>query len=102
MASEFSKVLYDLGLTDCQSALNAAGISSWDQILTLTKLDLDSLDIRRGSLRKLQRAIARAYNWPDNKPLPTDAELERLRRSRPIPNSSTTQKNNNGNTSTDR
>ncbi|RKF76400.1 hypothetical protein GcM3_079025 [Golovinomyces cichoracearum] len=41
---------------------------------------MSKLNIRLGARRKIQRAIAHSLGWPDAKPLPSEAELNRLRK----------------------
>ncbi|CAD6504270.1 BgTH12-06003 [Blumeria graminis f. sp. triticale] len=79
MASNFTRTLHDLGLDEYREELLARGYSNWEQLMTITEQELLDLEIRPGSRRKLQRAIARFFHWPDSQPLPSAAELERFR-----------------------
>ncbi|SZF05629.1 unnamed protein product [Blumeria hordei] len=81
MPVSLSRALFDLGLDEHLAAFSGAGYSSWEKLTTITEQELAALNIRPGNRRKLQRAIARSLNWPDNRPLPSAAELDRFRRS---------------------
>jgi len=74
MAAELQHFLTGLDLAQYFLPCLQHGIQTWEAFINTTEAEYDTLDIRRGHRRRIQREIARRKAWPDNRPLPTTAE----------------------------
>jgi len=68
-------MLEKLGLERYLHDFRGFGFGSWETLSKITETELERVNMRLGDRRKLQRAIARSKNWPDDKPLPTAWQL---------------------------
>ncbi|RKF77039.1 hypothetical protein GcM1_222008 [Golovinomyces cichoracearum] len=80
MASDLRQILGNLDIEEEYHLLANAGFTTMAQLTRITEQDMANLNIRLGTRRKIQRAIAHSLGWPDSKPLPSEAELNRLRK----------------------
>jgi hypothetical protein len=53
-----------LGLAHYYDLLNSNGFASWESVQRITEIDMERLQIKRGSRRKLLRAIATDQGYP--------------------------------------
>jgi hypothetical protein len=74
-ATSLEAILNSLDLNDYLPACHRAGFHDWDTLASITEHDFDTLDMRLGDRRKLQREIASRLQWPADKRLPTVQEL---------------------------
>ncbi|RKF79485.1 hypothetical protein GcC1_046015 [Golovinomyces cichoracearum] len=78
MAGDLRRILGSLNIEEEYHLLANAGFTTMAQLTRITEQDMANLNIRLGARRKIQRAIAHSLGWPDAKPLPSEAELNRL------------------------
>ncbi|KAI9671580.1 MAG: hypothetical protein M1817_003632 [Caeruleum heppii] len=67
--SDLAAVLSRLGLSQYLAAFLAEGFETWETLLDITEADLDSLDVKRGHRRKLQREIASSRGYSNEQAL---------------------------------
>ncbi|KAF2710275.1 hypothetical protein K504DRAFT_377614 [Pleomassaria siparia CBS 279.74] len=67
--SDLAERLERLGLTQYLDLLVAEGFDSWATVLDITESDLNSLNVKLGHRRKLQRAIAEFRGQSGDRPL---------------------------------
>ncbi|KFX94640.1 hypothetical protein O988_06177 [Pseudogymnoascus sp. VKM F-3808] len=62
-------ILHSLGISEYLGSFIAAGFLTWTDLLDITEAELESLDVKRGHRRKLQRRIATERGLPKGTPL---------------------------------
>ncbi|KFY50476.1 hypothetical protein V495_00239 [Pseudogymnoascus sp. VKM F-4514 (FW-929)] len=62
-------ILHSLGISKYLGSFIAAGFLTWTDLLDITEAELESLDVKRGHRRKLQRRIATERGFPRALPL---------------------------------
>ncbi len=75
MATGLEAILEQLELQEYLKRFLEAGFTSWEHLTNITEDQLASLDVKLGHRRRLQRAVARARQWPDHVALPMTPEL---------------------------
>ncbi|KAF2876118.1 hypothetical protein BDV95DRAFT_602141 [Massariosphaeria phaeospora] len=67
--TDLGKRLERLGLSQYFESFKNEGFDTWETVLDITESDLNSLDVKLGHRRKLQRAIALSRGEPADRPL---------------------------------
>ncbi|KFY95261.1 hypothetical protein V498_03447 [Pseudogymnoascus sp. VKM F-4517 (FW-2822)] len=68
-------ILRSLGISEYLDGFIAAGFLTWTDLLDITEAELESLDVKRGHRRKLQRRIATGRGLPKGAPLAPSAPV---------------------------
>ncbi|KAL5318778.1 hypothetical protein ACEPPN_013844 [Leptodophora sp. 'Broadleaf-Isolate-01'] len=76
MAADLEKILAKLELQEYLRPFQDSGFDTWEALTKITESQLAVLNVKLGHRRRLQRAIARARDWPDDDPLWMSSELD--------------------------
>ncbi|KAF2259831.1 hypothetical protein CC78DRAFT_585511 [Lojkania enalia] len=68
--SDLGERMERLGLSQYLERFVAEGFDTWETVLDITESDLNSLNVKLGHRRKLQRAIAESRGQAPSRPLP--------------------------------
>jgi hypothetical protein len=84
-------ILFSMGISKYLADFVAAGFLTWDDLLGITEAELESLNVKRGHRRKLQRRIATEMGFSKGTPVALDSTsfnrnaIQRLRRAHQLP-----------------
>lgn len=78
MASELENILTSLELQQYLTAFQDSGFDTWEALAKITEDQLAVLNVKLGHRRRLQRAIAKAKQWPDDDPLSSPERDQRI------------------------
>jgi len=76
MASDLESILTKLGLQQYLRNFQDSGFDTWEALTKITESQLAALNVKLGHRRRLQRAIARSRDWPDDDPLWMNSERD--------------------------
>ena len=98
--SDLRATLEELGLQEYESRLFEHGFDTWNSLANINETDMDTIGIKLGHRRKIQRENARRFGHPANEPLlgpPAPSERQKIMdRGRPIRDAQSSSKSDAG------